>query len=182
MRMILGVKKWLFSLYPAKRSAFSKIGSCFIQRLSRATEACIVGEGKMSEAISCRVQTFESVVVVYIDRGLRLVDVKGLAHALNVVFREVNARLLSRHGNNEAVEGTSLGGQVFFGRHACSATHALQVKFGIVLRGWCPSVNDLARRGASTLADVGEQQENGGAQTVVHAVKLAKSADVGRCL
>ena len=180
--MILGVKKWLFSLYPAKRSAFSKIGSCFIQRLSRATEACIVGEGKMSEAISCRVQTFESVVVVYIDRGLRLVDVKGLAHALDVGFREVNARFLSRHSNDEAVEVASLGGQGFFGRHACSAAHALQVNFGVILRWRCPSVNDLARRGASTFADVGEQQENGSAQAVIYAIKLAKPADVGRSL
>ncbi len=180
--MIFGVKKWLFSLYPANWSAFCKMGSCFIQRLSRATEVCVEVEGKMIEAISCRVQTLESVVIVYIDRGLRLVDVKGFTHALDVVFGESDARLLSRHGNDEAVEGASLGGQGMLGRHVCSATHALYVEFGIILSGRCPTRDDLPRSGASALTDVGEQEQYGGAQAVVHAVEVAKSAYVGRRL
>ena len=92
----------------------------------------------------------------------------------------MDARLLSRHGHDESVKARAFRGKFLVGMHIRPPAYAVDVEFGVVFRRRRPSRNDLSGCDAVVHADVIEQQDDCGTQSVIYAVKFAESAYVWR--
>ena len=90
------------------------------------------------------------------------------------------SRFLSCHGCHESVEFCAVGVELLISWNVGPATYAGNVEFGVVFSGWGPAVNDFFGRGASMLANVVKQKDDGSTIAVVGMLEAAEALDIRR--